>query len=270
MPKVKVNDVHLWYQLEGSGDPIAQFHGLTIGHVNFAAVTPLLAREFLVLDFDCRGYGESDKPVQEYTMDTWVDDLAGLLDALDLKSAHIHSNSMGGILFAANYPEKTRSLILDATLARFDKAGQMNVSLWKAMTDAYGWTEPVWELFALQLFSRSYIESDRFPQGMALLKQSAAANTPKELFAQFSRIVEEADMVPFLSKIEAPTLIIVGELDVLAPAELGPSGAGGKMMSELIPDARLAIIKGCGHTNMFERPEETAEVILDFLHNVKS
>jgi 3-oxoadipate enol-lactonase len=269
VPKVKVNDVELWYKREGSGDPIAQFHGLVIGHVNFAAVTPLLAREFLVLDFDCRGFGDSDQPLQTYTMDTWVDDLAALLDALDLESAHIHSNSIGGILFATKYPDKTRSLILDATLARFDRAGEMNMRLWRDMIDAYGWTDPTWNLLALQCFSRSYLESDRAAEGIALLKQSVAARTPKELYADFFRATEEANMVPLLPQVKAATLIIVGELVVLSPAELGPSGVGGRLMNELIPDSRLAIIEGCGHTNLFERPEETATLITDFVHGIE-
>ena len=84
-----------------------QIHGAGFGHFNFAPATPELAKHFKVVDFDLRGYGQSDRPVQHYDMEVWADDVAGLLDALELDEAHVHGTSMGGmiaIVFAGKYP----------------------------------------------------------------------------------------------------------------------------------------------------------------------
>lgn len=271
MPKVIVNGNELWYQLQGAGELVAQVHGSIIGHINFAPVTPLLAREFRVLDYDMRGFGESAKPLQEYTMEVWADDLAGLLDALGEQSAHVHGTSMGGLVgmqFAAKYPDRTRSLILDGTIARYDTASHINKRIWKAITSAYGWTDPFWDLLALQCFSRSYLETPAAEASIELLKKSMIADTPREIFIAISRAVETADMVPLLERIGAPTLIMVGEHDILTPYELGPKGAGAKVMAELIPNAQLAMMEGCGHINLFEQPERSAEIISEFIHSV--
>ena len=64
-----------------------QIHGAGFGHFNFAPATPELAKHFRVVDFDLRGYGQSDRPVQHYDMEVWADDVAGLMDALEIEPA---------------------------------------------------------------------------------------------------------------------------------------------------------------------------------------
>ena len=81
--KAAVNGVDLWYQITGEGEPVMQIHGAGFGHFNFAPCTPELSKHFKVVDYDMRGYGQSDRPVQDYDMEVWADDLAGLMDALE-------------------------------------------------------------------------------------------------------------------------------------------------------------------------------------------
>ena len=81
--KARVNGVDLWYRVTGEGEPVVQIHGAGFGHFNFAPATPELAKSFRVVDFDMRGYGSSDRPLQHYDMEVWADDVAGLMDALE-------------------------------------------------------------------------------------------------------------------------------------------------------------------------------------------
>src|SRR5262249_42783269 len=144
----------------------------------------------------------------------------------------------------------------------------INKRVWKALIAAYGWTEPFWDLLTVQAFSRDFVESDRFDEGLALLKQSSIADTPPEVFLAVSHAVESADIVPLLPSITAPTLVMIGEHDALTPYELGPKGAGARVLEELIPNAQLAMMAGCGHINLFEQPEESARIIASFLHSL--
>src|SRR5580765_4964103 len=82
--RAQVNGVELWYQVSGEGEPVVQIHGAGFGHFNFAPATPVLSERFKVIDYDMRGYGQSDRPVQDYDMEVWADDVAGLLDALEI------------------------------------------------------------------------------------------------------------------------------------------------------------------------------------------
>ena len=121
MPEAMVNGVRIWYQETGAGAPVVQIHGAGFGHFNFATATPILSKSFRCIDFDMRGYGQSERPFQRYDMEVWADDVAGLMDHLGLRSAHIHGTSMGGMVaqqFAAKYPERTQRLVINCSAAK--------------------------------------------------------------------------------------------------------------------------------------------------------
>ena len=77
MPDARINGVRIWYKETGQGEPVIQIHGSGFGHFNFATATPILSRNFRCIDFDMRGYGESERPSQQYSMEVWADDVAG-------------------------------------------------------------------------------------------------------------------------------------------------------------------------------------------------
>src|ERR1700722_19742403 len=66
MPEAMVNGVRIWYQETGAGDSVVQIHGAGFGH--FTA-TPILSKSFRCIDFDMRGYGQSERPFQRYDME---------------------------------------------------------------------------------------------------------------------------------------------------------------------------------------------------------
>ena len=103
-----------------------QIHGAGFGHFNFATATPPLSEHFRVIDFDLRGYGQSEQPLQHYDMEVWADDIAGLMDTLSIPKAHIHGTSMGAMIaqqFAAKYPATTASF---STVARPSSIGPVS------------------------------------------------------------------------------------------------------------------------------------------------
>ena len=131
--RAQVNGVELWYQVTGEGEPVVQIHGAGFGHFNFAPATPVLSERFRVIDYDMRGYGQSDRPIQDYDMEVWADDVAGLLDALDISAAHVHGTSMGGmiaIVFGGKYPERTSSVVINCAAAKLGQAGRLVFKNW--------------------------------------------------------------------------------------------------------------------------------------------
>ena len=123
----EVNGTSLWYELNGSGPCVVQIGGAVSAHEGYATVTPRLSEHFEVLDYDHRGYGESARPRQRYTIDVWCDDLVALLDHLGKERVHVHGGSMGSfvaIAFALKYPERVDTLLLGAgAVAKCDGAG---------------------------------------------------------------------------------------------------------------------------------------------------
>src|SRR5947208_8141023 len=97
LPTVQVGDVRLYYELKGAGDPLALIGGSLFGRQNFGLVYNKLVKHFRVLSYDQRGYGKSDRPIEKYTIDMWADDLAGRLDAMKGKRAHVYGTPMSGM-----------------------------------------------------------------------------------------------------------------------------------------------------------------------------
>jgi 3-oxoadipate enol-lactonase len=118
MPTKKVGDINIYYEIHGKGEPLVLIMGYGLSSAAWSPVLPALAQKYKVITFDNRGAGKSDKPDGPYTMDMMAGDLAGLLDAIRIKAAHIFGISMGGMIaqhFALRYPERVRSLILGCT-----------------------------------------------------------------------------------------------------------------------------------------------------------
>ena len=122
---IEVNGVNLWHRITGRGgrcpDPRRRVRALQP-----RPVTPVLLQHFEVVDFDMRGYGASDKPIQHYDMEVWADDIAALQDALGISESHIHGTSMGGMIaitFAGKYPERTTSVVINCAAAKLGRAG---------------------------------------------------------------------------------------------------------------------------------------------------
>ena len=114
--KVKVDDVNLYYEIYGQGDPLVLVAGTGISCAPWrVAQVPEFAKHYQVVIYDHRGLGRSDKPDMPYDTRMFAKDCAGLMDALGIKRAHMMGHSMGARVlqwFALDYPERVRSLIL--------------------------------------------------------------------------------------------------------------------------------------------------------------
>jgi pimeloyl-ACP methyl ester carboxylesterase len=98
MPVARVNGVELYYELSGSGDPLVLVHGSWGDHHSWDPVVGLLARSFRVLTYDRRGHSASERPDAQGSVFEDADDLAALIEELDLAPAHVAGNSFGAVV----------------------------------------------------------------------------------------------------------------------------------------------------------------------------
>ena len=118
MPKISVNGLKLYYEIEGNGEPVVLIPGFASGLSLWSRQAPALSRHFRVITFDPRGICASDSPEGPQTIDLLADDLAHLLQTLGVVTAHIVGVSFGGFVaqeFALKYPSMTRKLVLCCT-----------------------------------------------------------------------------------------------------------------------------------------------------------
>jgi pimeloyl-ACP methyl ester carboxylesterase len=269
MPRVQIDGAALWYEFVGDGETVVQIHGGGFGHENFAFVTPLIAEHYRVLDFDMRGYGASDRPPDSpYTMKMWSDDTVALMDALGIEKAHVHGTSMGGMVaqqFALDHPERVDALVLTCTACRMDYAGWLTFEVWIRILENIGVEDDsLAMLLALQGLTRDYLDAEGHDVVDTIRRTVASACSP-EVFAAACRAMQGIDYIDRLAEISAPTLVLTGADDEMTPVEYAPSGGGSRRIAELIPRAELQLLSNAGHTHLFQKPEESARIILDFL-----
>ena len=268
--KAQVNGVELWYDVTGEGEPVIQIHGAGFGHFNFAPATPRMAEHFRVIDYDMRGYGQSDRPVQHYDMEVWADDVAGLLDALDVPEAHVHGTSMGGmiaIVFAGKYPERTTSVVINCAAAKLGAAGRLVFKNWIDIAEldpAGPGSRILAELIAWQALSKSFVET---PEGVAAIdtiQQILRDSNRIEVFTAACRAMCEMDITGWLPRITAPALVLGGDEDLMTPWDQGPGGAGQQAIVDGIPHAEKHVIRGSNHSTLFDNTDEHVRVVMDF------
>jgi 3-oxoadipate enol-lactonase len=272
MPYAKVNGVNLYYEITGSGPTVIQIGGAVNGHEGYALITPHMKEHFTVIDFDHRGYGQSDRPAQKYTMETWVDDMAGLLDALGIEKCHVHGGSMGGFiacLFGARYPERVDRLVFNGAVAKCDWMSRTFFHLWKRTAQQFGLgSEELALMLLTHAFSRTYLD-EMVTAGnlhsLSWMQESITRNASLEIFCDACDAMAETDVTGVLGQVTAPTLVLHGDEDPLTPLDAGPGGAGARKIAEGIPGAELYLLRGCGHGVLFERPEEAVGKAISFL-----
>ena len=124
-----------------------QIYGAGFGHFNFATATPILSNSFRCIDFDMRGYGQSERPFQRYSMEVWADDVAGLMDHLGLRDAHIHGTSMGGMVaqqFAAEFQSAHSVVVINCSTAKLDYVGILHFAAGSISPSGLAWDRVRW------------------------------------------------------------------------------------------------------------------------------
>jgi 3-oxoadipate enol-lactonase len=262
VPTARVGGIDLYCELHG--DPEAPALVFVNGLFQDTTAWSLHVRRFTdryrCLVYDCRGQGRSAKPAGPYRIDQHAADLLGLLDAVGLRRPHVVGLSNGGAIamtFAAKHRDRVARLVLVDTFAHADAALRTKLRSWKLALDAGG-PSLRFEVSLPWNFSAAFLEVlERDQATLRTLRESALAFDPGTLHALIDGSSAH-DARDLLSRIAAPTLVLAGEEDVLAPPWLSREIAAG------ITDARLRLLPG-GHAMPVERLDEFCAVVRAFL-----
>jgi 3-oxoadipate enol-lactonase len=261
MPRIPANGIELYYELHGAENaPLLVLNNgiLMNAAASWAFQTRTLAAHYRLLQYDCRGQGQSDHPDTPYTMEIHADDLAALLTALGYKQAHLAGISYGGEViqaFALKYPQRTRSLILADTVSEVGPELKITVDSWRNAAKACD-AEALFNATVPWNFSAKFVADN--PRLLA----DARKRYESLDFPAIVRLCEcflEVDFTRWLDKIQCPACILVGSQDLLK----GPIYAS--ILKSGIPHAEMHILQGAGHASCWERPQEFNSVVLGFL-----
>ncbi|MBI9050529.1 MAG: alpha/beta fold hydrolase [Anaerolineaceae bacterium] len=260
MAIVNVNGVNLYYELHGpdNADVIVFSNGIFMSTASWGYQIAAMKEHFRVLVYDCRGMWKSEHPAGPYSMDQHADDLSALLLALDIPSAHVAGISYGGevsMTFAIKYPHMVKSLIVSSSVSQLDPLLSAIGQSWTAAIQS-GNPDTLFEVTLPYNFSESWIAENQGILDASRKKYAEMDFTSVgELMAAFTRL----DLTGQLKQINAPTLVLVGEEDILKSRKYA------EIIADEIADAELIIIPHAGHAVCLEKPASFNSAILGFV-----
>lgn len=258
MPFARVNNIRLFYRLEGkAGAPV-----LVLSHsigTDLAMWEPQIADllpHFQVLRYDTRGHGASDAPKGEYSIELLGRDVLGLADALGIQKFAFCGLSMGGAAgqwLALNASERLTSLVLANTSPQFGPRTNWETRI-KSVRE--GGMAAIVDMVMPRFFSAE-----------TLARGDVYANSVKAVFLGTDPVgytgccaaLRDVDNHTTLSKIRIPVLVIAGDKDISTPWE-----GHGEVLAREIPGAR-AVRLPATHLSNIERPRSFTMALLEFL-----
>jgi pimeloyl-ACP methyl ester carboxylesterase len=258
MPKLRVNNTGIYYEVIGQGKPLLFIHGLASSSRSWKKQVPFFAQYYRVVTFDIRGHGRSDRPLLlPYSVKLFAADAVELMRALGIGSAHVVGFSMGGMVgfqLAVDAPEMVRSLVA----VNCCPEGSM-----RTFNDGI-------ECFRHMLFlpfngMRNKVQNgakqpepaaDGEASPRSVIRRMAVNN--KLAYANAFGALMKWSVADRLGDIKCPTLMIASDADFI-PVSI-KAGYVSKM-----PNAQLVVISNARHAAPREQADEFNAMLLEFL-----
>ena len=267
MPFVHAADgTRIHYEVTGKSGatPVLMIQGLGASKNAWNLQRIAMATRFRIISFDNRGAGRSDKPTEPFTLEQMADDALAVLDAAGIETAHVVGASMGGVIsqiVAVKYPHRVRSLTLVCTACRNHPWRQELLQSWAKTAADKGMIEVGKEAAQWVMSPRSF---RRLVPAFTWMGPLAALRPRHSFVSQIDAILNtREDLVDQLSTITAPTMVIVGNQDILTPR--GDS----EEIAERIPNAELVVISGAAHGLMMEHSSTFNRILIEFLQRTE-
>jgi pimeloyl-ACP methyl ester carboxylesterase len=268
---IKVKNIETYYITRGKGYPLILIHGLPGSSYTWRNNMLSLAEHFQVYALDLKGFGYSDKPAGDYSLDIHAEFIKDFMEILNIPSAAFIGSSYGGgvcMTMALRYPERVSQLVL---------IGSIGYPFGKWIVD-FTWLSRLQELtfYALpfipslaKLLIRKAYESAYYDSGLInkeMIEEGYRVVCLKGLVDSYfatARALDEEWLGNNIKSLTKSTLIIAGSEDKIVPRWVAE-----RLHSE-IKDSGLEIIPECGHIPQEEKPIITNNLIIEFLQNRK-
>ncbi|WP_151523636.1 alpha/beta fold hydrolase [Serinicoccus kebangsaanensis] len=273
MPTLNAQDISLAYtDSGGQGRPVVLIHGWPLRGSSWTSQVPALEEAgYRVITYDRRGFGDSDKPADGYDYDTLADDLAALLDGLDLTDASLVGFSMGGGEVAryvgCHGTDRLRSVVFAAAVPPFllttddNPDGALEEADVQEMEQgAREDRESFLDGFTTNFFSvDGELVVDEEQRQDALTMQTPARD---EAVVGCIDAFARTDFRQDLEALTVPTLVLHGDADAVVPFE-----ASGQRTAAAVPGSTVTVVERAPHGLNVSHAEEFNQALLSFLRD---
>jgi 3-oxoadipate enol-lactonase len=243
-----------------SARPVIFVHGFPFSHTMWHNQLSFVAKEFRTVAYDIRGLGESSPGDGLFTVEGHVDDLIALMEHLQIEKTAIAGLSMGGYVALRaleRNPERFTAAVLCDTASEADtNEGRLNRA--KAITDIKQRGSAAFaEDFLKKVFAPESFQ--RIPEEVALIRDIITRTPPLVIAGMLLALAARTDTTASLGALRIPTLILVGERDVVTPPQASRS------MHERIVGSTLHVVPNAGHMSPMENPGVVNSHLMEFL-----
>jgi pimeloyl-ACP methyl ester carboxylesterase len=239
---------------EPSGTPVVMLHGWSDSWRSFEGVLPYLPPSIRALSLTQRGHGDAARP-ESYAVSDLSGDVVAFLDALELDSVVIAGHSMGTTVaerVAIDHPDRVAGLVLIGAQPTFAGLHELFAAVAQL-------TDPV-DVDFIREFQESTVARPVAP-GLLEMAIAESAKLPARVWHRSMDGTLRADFSDELASVGAPTLIIAGERDDIAPPDAAEE------LRSLIPGARLVVHADAGHAIHWEDPAGIAAELTSFVRD---
>lgn len=263
MERVRSDDAEIFYEIRGNGPPVVLLHSFPCHHEFWRPVAAALESRYRLILPDLRGHGESEIGDGPALMQKHAGDVARVLDSAGVGKAAFIGCSIGGYIlfeFWRRFRARVTSLVLCDTRPQADTAEGRANRMKSADSVPEQGTEPFFETMIPKLMGRITVSTrpDLVDGARAMMRKMSA----EDISLVLRGMAERPDSIADLKTINVPTMILIGEEDVLSPV------SDGELMRQNIASSQLKVIPKAGHYSPWEQPKAVGETLGQFLDSM--
>jgi pimeloyl-ACP methyl ester carboxylesterase len=247
---LNIDGINIAFASRGKGQAMLLLHGYPLDRSIWNAVAEMLEAEFDLIIPDLRGFGGSDAMEADRSMIEYASDLAGLLELLKIRRAHVVGHSMGGYIalaFAREFASKVAGLGLVSTQVAADTPERKTARQATARQVMMDGVESVADGMTPKLSPDARVQNQ--------VREVIARQRPLGLSVALDAMAGRLDSTDVLRSIKVPVVIVHGDADELIPVDRA------REMKSLVPAAHYLELPGGGHLPMMENAPAVAEAL---------
>lgn len=268
-PRIATREgVELYYESRGDGIPITMVNPFFLTSPSWRVFSEELEKDYRLLSYDLANHGASSHGGAEPTWEEHMEDLVGLLDALDIESTYLIGVSTSTVLareMAIKHPDRIKGIVLTGPV--FGPKGmrrQRQVQrAWLHTLETRG-VAGLYEHMYPEVFSAEMNEFLGSPGYLAFREAFSALSTVEDLVNGLSQAMKDEHKPEMLAGIQVPALVVVGDDDFL----IGPTAA--RELAAQFPNGRAEIMPRCGHVPYVDDAETFQAMVDTFIKDVEA
>ncbi|MFE5321399.1 alpha/beta fold hydrolase [Paenibacillus sp. NPDC056579] len=259
---VELDGLRLAYQEKGKGQAVVLLHGFCGSSAYWNELLPLLPETSRFITPDLRGHGDSGAPEGTYTMEAIADDIAQLIERLELGRTIVLGHSLGGyaaLALAERRPELLAGFGLIHSTAYPDSEEGKQGRLKSIQTIKEKGLPTFIDGLIPKLFAPAHVQS--MPEAVQEAIRIGNGTSPEGAVNTLEGMRTRPDRRAVLEQAQVPVLLLAGEHDQIIPVERTFTASGDRIIQRTVA--------GAGHMSMMESPSELATAVVSFAAAVK-